>query len=145
MPELRGEFLRFWDDARGVDAARALTAAQGDGCGPVTINGNASLVNPTATALMLWDGAPGVSPPWDNPATEGYSAAPFGEVGIPNAVEVGSTGGGIVGFARAHTWQSTLNPTARRQINGKLTVTGTGGANETRGRNGAIVPCIVDG
>lgn len=30
LPDLRGEFLRGWDDGRGVDAGRALLAAQGD-------------------------------------------------------------------------------------------------------------------
>ncbi len=31
LPDLRGEFARGWDDARGVDAARALGSAQSDG------------------------------------------------------------------------------------------------------------------
>ncbi|WP_350238882.1 tail fiber protein [Pectobacterium colocasium] len=30
LPDLRGEFLRGWDDGRGVDASRALLSAQGD-------------------------------------------------------------------------------------------------------------------
>ncbi|MDZ9612721.1 phage tail protein [Escherichia coli] len=30
LPELRGEFLRVWDDGRGVDSGRALLSAQGD-------------------------------------------------------------------------------------------------------------------
>jgi microcystin-dependent protein len=30
LPDLRGEFLRGWDDGRGVDAARALGTAQAD-------------------------------------------------------------------------------------------------------------------
>ncbi len=30
LPDLRGEFVRGWDDARGVDAARALGSAQPD-------------------------------------------------------------------------------------------------------------------
>ena len=30
LPELRGEFLRVWDDGRGVDSGRALLTAQGD-------------------------------------------------------------------------------------------------------------------
>ena len=29
LPELRGEFVRGWDDARGIDAARAFGSAQG--------------------------------------------------------------------------------------------------------------------
>ena len=30
LPDLRGEFIRFWDNGRGVDAERALLSAQGD-------------------------------------------------------------------------------------------------------------------
>jgi phage-related tail fiber protein len=30
VPELRGEFLRGWDDSRGIDAARAFGSAQAD-------------------------------------------------------------------------------------------------------------------
>ncbi|WP_249359176.1 phage tail protein [Cupriavidus sp. 2SB] len=29
VPELRGEFLRGWDDSRGIDASRAFASAQG--------------------------------------------------------------------------------------------------------------------
>lgn len=31
LPELRGEFIRVWDDSRGVDAGRAIGTAQGQG------------------------------------------------------------------------------------------------------------------
>lgn len=30
LPDLRGEFIRGWDDGRGADSARALLSAQGD-------------------------------------------------------------------------------------------------------------------
>lgn len=30
LPDLRGEFIRGWDDGRGVDAGRAIFSAQGD-------------------------------------------------------------------------------------------------------------------
>lgn len=30
LPDLRGEFVRGWDDARGVDASRAIGSAQAD-------------------------------------------------------------------------------------------------------------------
>lgn len=30
IPDMRGEFLRIWDDGRGVDSGRALLSAQGD-------------------------------------------------------------------------------------------------------------------
>lgn len=31
LPEARGDFIRIWDDGRGVDSGRALLSAQGDG------------------------------------------------------------------------------------------------------------------
>ena len=31
LPDLRGEFIRGWDDARGIDAARAFGSAQAEG------------------------------------------------------------------------------------------------------------------
>lgn len=31
LPDTRGEFIRAWDDGRGVDSGRALLSAQGDG------------------------------------------------------------------------------------------------------------------
>jgi len=34
LPDLRGEFLRGWDDSRGVDASRALSSAQAEMIGP---------------------------------------------------------------------------------------------------------------
>ena len=30
LPDLRGEFIRGWDDERGVDSGRAILSAQGD-------------------------------------------------------------------------------------------------------------------
>jgi phage-related tail fiber protein len=36
LPDLRGEFIRGWDDGRGVDAGRALGSAQGDAIRNIT-------------------------------------------------------------------------------------------------------------
>ncbi|MFJ5452932.1 phage tail protein [Pectobacterium jejuense] len=36
LPDLRGEFVRGWDDGRGVDAGRALLSAQGDAIRNIT-------------------------------------------------------------------------------------------------------------
>jgi microcystin-dependent protein len=36
LPDLRGEFVRGWDDARGVDAGRAIGTAQSSDVGPHT-------------------------------------------------------------------------------------------------------------
>jgi microcystin-dependent protein len=47
-PDLRGEFPRGWDDARGVDSGRAFGTAQGD-----------AIRNLTGFADIRGDGAPG--------------------------------------------------------------------------------------
>lgn len=36
VPEARGEFIRTWDDGRGVDTGRALLSAQGDAARNIT-------------------------------------------------------------------------------------------------------------
>ncbi|EEG1432449.1 phage tail protein, partial [Salmonella enterica subsp. enterica serovar Mbandaka] len=36
LPEARGEFLRVWDDGRGVDGGRALLSTQGDAIRNIT-------------------------------------------------------------------------------------------------------------
>lgn len=36
LPEARGEFLRIWDDGRGVDSGRTLLSAQGDAIRNIT-------------------------------------------------------------------------------------------------------------
>ncbi|MCI4254745.1 phage tail protein, partial [Dickeya dianthicola] len=36
LPDLRGEFIRGWDDGRGVDAVRALLSTQGDAIRNIT-------------------------------------------------------------------------------------------------------------
>ncbi|MBN3224273.1 tail fiber protein [Pectobacterium brasiliense] len=36
LPDLRGEFVRGWDDGRGADAGRALMSAQGDAIRNIT-------------------------------------------------------------------------------------------------------------
>ena len=38
LPEARGEFLRVWDDGRGVDSGRGLLSAQGDAIRNITGN-----------------------------------------------------------------------------------------------------------
>ncbi|MEI7161014.1 phage tail protein [Pectobacterium versatile] len=39
LPDLRGEFVRGWDDGRGVDAGRALLSTQGDAIRNITGSG----------------------------------------------------------------------------------------------------------
>ncbi|EPU2804899.1 phage tail protein, partial [Escherichia coli] len=36
LPDLRGEFIRGWDDGRGVDTGRGILSAQGDAIRNIT-------------------------------------------------------------------------------------------------------------
>ncbi|EFI1667386.1 phage tail protein [Escherichia coli] len=51
LPDLRGEFLRGWDDGRGIDSARSLLSSQGDAIRNIT--GIISVLNNGSTAGAL--------------------------------------------------------------------------------------------
>ena len=42
LPDLRGEFLRVWDDGRGIDGARPFGSSQGDAIRNITGNGRSN-------------------------------------------------------------------------------------------------------
>lgn len=72
LPELRGEFLRVWDDGRGVDSGRALLSAQSFAMQNVTGSFGAIQVYRDAiqTGAFRYGG--------DNYLTYGLSDAPIG-------------------------------------------------------------------
>lgn len=53
LTESRGEFLRVWDDGRGVDSGRALLSAQGDAIRNIT----GRVDNAVTTAPTVYQGA----------------------------------------------------------------------------------------
>ncbi len=63
LPELRGEFVRGWDDTRGVDSGRGFGNSQGDAIRNITGSVNLSIIA-TATA----NGALAIS----TPGTDNY-------------------------------------------------------------------------
>lgn len=50
LPDLRGEFIRGWDDGRGVDSGRAILSAQGDAIRNITGQMNDVRFNSQASA-----------------------------------------------------------------------------------------------
>lgn len=57
LPDLRGEFIRGWDNGRGVDAARQLGSSQASMVGPHTHSiTTTDIINPTA-AFIYNDGS----------------------------------------------------------------------------------------
>ena len=61
LPDLRGEFIRGWDDARGIDASRAFGSAQTDGIRASTVSGIARTYysGQSATGEFSWAGGAG--------------------------------------------------------------------------------------
>lgn len=87
LTETRGEFIRTFDDGRGVDAGRALLSAQGDAIRNITgsfVN-DASSYNP-AGAFTLTGTSPIINAPLNTslPKTINFSAAASG---VPTAAE----------------------------------------------------------
>ncbi|CNE11875.1 phage tail protein [Yersinia kristensenii] len=56
LPDLRGEFIRGWDDGRGVDAARALLSAQGDAMRNLTGSFSGTTNNDASSTLGVSTG-----------------------------------------------------------------------------------------
>lgn len=63
LPDLRGEFIRGWDDGRGIDNGRALLSTQAALAGTITGNSNSMKVasNESGTPIMDWFVLNGVS------------------------------------------------------------------------------------
>ncbi|MBN3208800.1 tail fiber protein [Pectobacterium brasiliense] len=61
LPDLRGEFVRGWDDGRGVDAGRALMSAQGDAIRNITgslyygCDADGVIKNSSSTGALYYD------------------------------------------------------------------------------------------
>lgn len=71
LPDLRGEFVRGWDDGRGVDAGRAFGSAQGD-----QLRAHSHAQGITLTGFGQIEGFSGGAPQLDN-----YSVTATGETG----------------------------------------------------------------
>lgn len=83
LPDLRGEFIRGWDDGRGIDSGRALGSAQGDAIRNIT----GKIDSGKNGALQLFDyieptGAFGVEKSWKQWTSEGSG----GNDNIPRAI-----------------------------------------------------------
>lgn len=85
LPEARGEFLRVWDDGRGVDSGRALLSAQLDALqnitGSLNIGDNGSVVGAigSPTGAFTGENDTGKVPVWASGSVAGtrYAAAKF--------------------------------------------------------------------
>ena len=167
LPDFRGEFLRWWDDARGIDPGRLLKTQQADVVGVINLSGTVDLVNPKLTMgpYPPYPGPPTPSDPFDRNmelvsrkgALTGHNEEVSGLIvnvyddpryGYPTWMY----GGGVAMVAGTETmWVVASSPAyggpshIDSRISSAFSVGGSGGGNETRPRNLALVPCIVDG
>lgn len=63
LPDLRGEFIRGWDDGRNVDAGRALLSQQGDAMQKIsgTVADNTMGASASGSGAMTISGASGIT------------------------------------------------------------------------------------
>ncbi|HBM9259700.1 TPA: phage tail protein [Citrobacter freundii] len=86
LPDLRGEFLRGWDDGRGVDSGRSLLSGQGDAIRNIT--GQIRSVN--TENYSIWESYAsfiGAFVPLNPSTNNSY----FGLSGLPISTAVGAT------------------------------------------------------
>ncbi len=121
LPDLRGEFIRGWDDSRGVDGDRNIRTTQGD----LT---EAHTHSATTANTALTGSITGISESWHN---NGTASGVFTKTTVtsrsntPQHVDSSDTDGFSFDGGHSHT----------------TTISSTGGA-ETRPRNYALLACI---
>jgi microcystin-dependent protein len=112
LPDLRGEFVRGFDDGRGIDTGRVMGSSQGDNIKAI----------PTVSLSVSFGGSNGYT------SSRGYWA--------PTATSCYPVGAGSVQSA-----DSSGSPTGRAGGFWNINLTGTSGT-ETRSRNVALMPVI---
>jgi hypothetical protein len=147
----RGEFLRAWDDGRGVDAGRTLGSAQAAAMLNHTHSGNTGTESNDHThqgytdAPSLTGTVYGISQSFStaNGQADGVfsKGAAYNADGTPTSVDVGNTGRFSINVTHSHAVQTY----GRQQAHTHAFTSGNpsaGGGTETRPRSIAPLLCI---
>ncbi|EAV44953.1 putative tail fiber-related protein [Stappia aggregata IAM 12614] len=132
LPDLRGEFLRGWDDARGVDGARVLGSSQSDQNASHTHTGSTSSDSHSHTGTTNTTGNH-----THNMAYEGGTNAGTG-LAAPATSRSNTSPGPTVNYSgnHSHTF-STSSDSHSHSV-----TTDASGGSEARPRNIALLACI---
>ena len=147
LPDLRGQFLRSFDDGRGLDSGRAIgTAQSGQNASHthgVTDPTHAHSVYDPTHAHSGWTDAQGHHS--HTLANNGWSGGANNAAGTPGTTDVGSAAGQTTDGAGSHTHNvGTYGVGTGIAIYGAATGISiqAAGGNETRPTNVALLACI---
>ena len=132
IPDLRGEFIRGWDDGRGLDPGRELGGVQG---------GQNALHTHTARTDLAGDHTHGASSDWAGEHTHTFTKS-AGSNNSPGGYVTTANGGGSLHTtnpAGGHSHAITIQGAPAHSH--AVTVDASGG-NENRPRNVALLACI---
>lgn len=132
IPDLRGEFIRGWDDGRGLDPGRELGGVQG---------GQNALHTHTARTDLAGDHTHGASSDWAGEHTHTFTKS-AGSNNSPGGYVTTANGGGSLHTtnpAGGHSHAITIQGAPAHSH--AVTVDASGG-NESRPRNVALLACI---
>lgn len=147
LPDLRGEFIRGWDDGRGIDASRVFGSAQASAFASHTHTATAGLQTANH-AHAFSDSSSATSSAGAHTHTftdSSVSITASALAGSTRAVATATTSASdVTGSAGAHTHTVAVSGTTglnNANHSHLITVDPQGGA-DTRPRNVAMLPCI---
>lgn len=147
VPELRGEFVRGWDDGRTIDAGRALGTAQASLFASHTHVANATCgINSVGHTHTFSDTSSSTSTHTGHTHPIAQANYPVEAVGAWAARPAGTGSQVVSGLGGAHSHTVAVSGTTSGQSANHVhdvdvTVTAAGGA-DTRPRNVALLACI---
>jgi microcystin-dependent protein len=126
LPDLRGEFIRGWDDSKGTDSGRGIRTSQSDQNKQHNHTGSASTASTSLTGTIA-----GISESFNSggSASGVFTKSTGSNTGNTPSGHSDSGNCGSVAFDGSHSHTTTV------------TIANTGGT-ETRPRNIALLACI---